>query len=197
MAWGCRGAGRIIGVCLLAVGDERRAAAALGRRVPVMPPPNAIFINVDGEGFSVSPDGRMMVFTAQTLNGSSSLWLRPVHSMTARPLPGTQGAIFTFWSPDSRSVAFCARDGILRRMDVGSGAPLPLAELGFYNTAVPASGSWSVTGVILIGSATGLRRVSAAGGGVDTVTTVDPTRKEIGHTYPQFLPDGNLSSTSC
>jgi hypothetical protein len=56
--------------------------------------------------------------------------------------------------------------------------------------SVSATGTWNRAGVILFGSAAGLQRVSASGGGATLLTKIDPARKETGHGYPQFLPDG-------
>jgi hypothetical protein len=36
------------------------------------------------------------------------LWLRPLASAEARPIQGTEGAAFPFWSHDSRFIAFFA-----------------------------------------------------------------------------------------
>jgi hypothetical protein len=56
---------------------------------------------------------------------------------------------------------------------------------------VSATGTWNRDGTILFGSGTGLQRVSASGGGATPLTKVDSGKKETGHGYPQFLPDGN------
>ena len=67
-----------------------------------------------------SPDGRYVVFGAGASRETSVLWLRPLDTLTARPLPGTEGGTFTFWSPDSKSLAFSA-GGILKRIAIGGG----------------------------------------------------------------------------
>ena len=51
---------------------------------------------------AISPDGRSVVFQAG--QDPPRLWLRTLDSQEARPLAGTDGAVFPFWSPDSRSV---------------------------------------------------------------------------------------------
>jgi hypothetical protein len=48
------------------------------------------------------------------------LWLRPLDSTTTRPLAGTEGGIYPFWSPDSRSLGFFS-DGKLKRIDIAGG----------------------------------------------------------------------------
>ena len=61
----------------------------------------------------------------------------------AEPLAGTEEATYPFWSPDSQSIAFFA-SGWLKRLDIGSGLPRPLAKV-----FAPRGGSWSADGVIL------------------------------------------------
>jgi hypothetical protein len=51
--------------------------------------------------------------------------------------------------------------------------------------------AWGPDGTILVGNQEGpLTRVPAAGGTLSPLTTLDTTRKEVGHGFPQFLPDG-------
>jgi Tol biopolymer transport system component/predicted Ser/Thr protein kinase len=139
-------------------------------------------------GFAASPDGRYVILAVRSKTGTSSLWVRPLDSLAARPLPGTEGGNFPTWSPDSRSIAFLA-DNRLKRIEIAGGAPLTLGDVA--SSRVSPTGTWNRDGVILFGSAAGLQRVSASGGGATPLTKVDPSRKETGHGYPQFLPDGN------
>src|SRR5262249_31107868 len=72
-------------------------------------------------GFSVSPDGRTLAYTAPS-HHNPVIWLRPLDSETpAQARAGTEDASLPVWSPDSKSIAFVA-EGKLKRMDVGSGA---------------------------------------------------------------------------
>jgi hypothetical protein len=68
-----------------------------------------------------------VAFTAN-LEGRTLIWIRPLESLTAQPLPGTDGADFVFWSPDSRFIAFFA-DGKLRKIDASGGPPQRFAML--------------------------------------------------------------------
>ena len=97
----------------------------------------------DVSGFAMSPDGRSLVFQA-AVDGKRQLWLRLLDSETARPLAGTEGATFTFWSPDNQSVAFFA-GGKLKRIDVSGGIVQNLADAPF-NTR---GGAWNAAGTIL------------------------------------------------
>src|SRR5207302_1900083 len=73
------------------------------------PQPAAIRFQVpppEGGTFSLpfmalSPDGRKLAFTATGKGGGQPLlWVRALDSLEARALPGTEAALFPFWSPD-------------------------------------------------------------------------------------------------
>ena len=128
-------------------------------------------------------DGQQVVFVASS-DGGSRLWLRSLGTTTARPLAGTEGASYPFWSPDSRSLGFFTA-GALKRLDVSGGAPQNLAP------AFSAfGGTWGADGVILFapGLNSPVLRVSAAGGTATVVTTVGP--RQTSHIWPRLLPDG-------
>ena len=115
------------------------------------------------------------------------IWLRPVATLEATPIQGTDGGTFPFWSPDSRSIGFFA-DGKLKTVQIAGGPPIVLADAPFGN-----GGSWSRDNVILFApgpSQTGLLRVSSAGGNPTVATTLDKTAGEDVHRWPHFLPDG-------
>ena len=164
----------------MSVGYSRGApTAAPEMRLEIVTPPGA-----DVAGFAISPNGRALVFQA-AVDGKSQLWLRPLDSETARPLEGTEGGTFPFWSPDDQSVAFFA-GGQLKRIDVASGFVQKLTDAPF-NTR---GGAWNAAGTILFTrSATEpLFRVPAGGGKAAPATEV--SAPHMGHRYPQFLPDG-------
>ena len=138
----------------------------------------------DTAGFAMSPDGRALVFSG-TVEGKNQLWIRPLDSEVARPLAGTEGASFPFWSPDNESVGFFA-GGQLKRVDVATGFVQNLAEAPL-NTR---GGAWNAAGTILFtrSSTEPLFRVPAGGG--KAVAATEVTAPHRGHRYPQFLPDG-------
>ncbi len=138
------------------------------------------------ERFAISPDGRQVAFVATDPNGNQVLWLRPLDSLAARPLQGTDGALSPFWAPDSRRIGFVAR-GQLKTITPGGGAPTVVAS-----PASNTSGSWNSDDIIVFTPSTGspLHRVPARGGTPEPVTTLDRGRAEILHRNPFFLPDG-------
>ncbi|MCC7341934.1 MAG: serine/threonine-protein kinase, partial [Bryobacterales bacterium] len=62
---------------------------------------------------AVSPDGKMLAFTA-TVEGRTQLYVQSIQTPGARPLAGTEGAEYPFWSPDSRSIGFFAQNKLKR-----------------------------------------------------------------------------------
>src|SRR5262249_26063304 len=78
-------------------------------------------------GFALSPDGLRLAYMPLNAEGKSVLWIRPIDSLRAQPLAGTEGASFPFWSPNSRSVGFFA-GGKLKRIDTTGGPPLTICD---------------------------------------------------------------------
>jgi hypothetical protein len=89
-----------------------RPEASSVARFFVSPPENVTFLTGGRPGTSVaiSPDGRTLAFTARDAAGKVMLWVRPIDSLTARPLAGTDDAQFPFWSPDSRFIGYFTQD---------------------------------------------------------------------------------------
>ena len=160
-------------------------------RFVVSPPEKTAFSFSGAAGGSVafnsgtiSPDGRRLIFSLQDAAGKVLLWVRPVDSLAAQPLPGTEDPTLPFWSPDSRFVGFFA-GGKLKKIDVTGGPPLTLCD-----APNPRGGAWSRDGVIVFApSSSGpLYHVSAAGGEPVAVTKLQSG--QAFHRSPSFLPDG-------
>ncbi len=139
---------------------------------------------------ALSPDGKYIVFGAKPKNGETDLWLRRLDSPASQPLRGTAGAVFPFWSPDSRWIAF-GQGNKLKKMDILGGPAVTVTDfLGDFR-----GGSWSPAGFIVFGKNGGsdhsLLRVAVAGG---TTTPVATSAAQNGAApnpvYPWFLPDG-------
>ena len=138
----------------------------------------------DPTSFALSPDGRQIVFVASGPTGGPQLWLRSLATATAKPLAGTEGAVFPFWAPNNRSIGFFT-EGSLKRIDLDAGAPRTLASA---NNG--AGGTWNADDVIVFAPSltTPLMQVSANGGAATTVFTLGP--RQFGYSNPQFLRDG-------
>jgi eukaryotic-like serine/threonine-protein kinase len=154
----------------------------------VINPPEKTHINLTGDTAGppvFSPDGATIAFTASGADGKSSIWVRPVNSLDARQISGTDGAIFPFWSFDSRSIAFFA-EGKLKTIDPSGGSPQVIATAEFGR-----GGAWGADGLIVFSPATQgpLSSINAAGGTITPITTMDPAQ-HTSHRWPFFLPDG-------
>jgi serine/threonine protein kinase len=178
------------GLAFLARG--RLAPAALPLRpvaITIPPPPGNEFTptesSVQSPQFAVSPDGRYLAFVASGADRVSQIWLRPIDSPLARPIPGTVHPTYPFWSASSRSIGFFS-DGQLKRIDIDGGPARTLAR-----APNGRGGAWNADDVILFSPGTSdvIYRVSADGGAVRQ-TVMSVPRRETSHRWPQFLPDG-------
>jgi Tol biopolymer transport system component len=157
-----------------------------------IPPPDKVTFNSPpggGTGLAtqaaVSPDGTHIVFVASS-QSKFQLWLRPLASAAAHPIPGTEEGTFPFWSPDSRYIGFFA-NGKLKKVLVAGGPPVPLCD-----APSGRGGTWNRDNVIVFAPAPdrGLQRVAGAGGLAQPVSVLDKEYGESGHRFPSFLPDG-------
>jgi len=135
---------------------------------------------------SISPDGRMVAFTAADAAGLRRLWVRRMDSPMAEQIAGTEGASFPFWSPDSRTIGY-AITGKLMKVAVSGGVPSPICDL--FPGIVSRGGTWNRDNVIVFNNGPAqLYRVSASGGTAAPVGQLLPG--EVGRQFPSFLPDG-------
>jgi Tol biopolymer transport system component len=188
LAWivaGVATLGLLIGAALAVPQLMRKPAAAVAMRFAVTSPPDVTLGN-DVANSAISPDGRLLAYLATDAGGAGRIWLRPIGSLAAQQLAGTDNAWFPFWSPDSRYLGFFA-DGKLKKVAVADGSCEVICD-------APDSrgGTWSKDGVIVFApvAAGGLMRVSADGGEPVEVMPIDPSRKETALRFPGFLPDG-------
>jgi Tol biopolymer transport system component len=174
----------LAGIALGVVHFRESRAEAIPVRFEIPAPENAFIAN---GGIAISPDGRRIAFVASAGTGPTMVWVRPLDSLEARALPGTENTGFApFWSPDSRFIGFGAA-GALKKVDARGGPTQTLCEI----TSVIVGGSWSIDGFILFSSATtAIYRVPQAGGVPELVTALDEAKGELGHLRPWFLPDG-------
>jgi Tol biopolymer transport system component len=92
-----------------------------------------------------------------------------------------------FWSEDGRSLGFFA-GGKLKKLEITSRSSQALAD-ALYGRG----GTWNAYGTILFSSdvSRAIYRVASTGGDPVEVTSLDKSRQEFSHRWPQFLPDGH------
>ena len=134
----------------------------------------------------LSPDGTMIAFLARNEAGKNAIWVRRLDAFEAQELPGTEGSSRPWWSPDSRFIAYFNR-GQLREVPPTGGA----AQL-IYEGSSGSDGTWGSGGTILFDARAvdPIQRVDVTGGTPVQATQPDPSKGEVGHAWPFFLPDG-------
>ena len=172
------------------------AAVALSTSSPVLPiePPAQFTLSFEGQMGDVaattvpvpSPDGRSFAFVGTNEDGVTSLWTRALDSAETRPVPGTEGAQATFWSPDGRWIGFYA-DGRLKKVRASGGPPQTIASLPGLQDA-----AWGRGGDIIFrpSNREPLLRISDDGGEPNPLTRLNVALAENSHRGPTFLPDG-------
>jgi hypothetical protein len=134
----------------------------------------------------ISPDGQLLAFLGRDSLNASSIWIRPLNSLDAYRLAGTENAGRPFWSPDSRYLAFFVEAKQLKKIPVAGGPAQLICE---YEGA---DGSWGSDGTILFDFALDdpIMRVPAAGGSPVGGTILDEDGGEVYHSWPWWIPDG-------
>jgi serine/threonine protein kinase/Tol biopolymer transport system component len=156
-------------------------------RFAIQPPPGMTFFGRP----AISPDGSLLVYAVDQGTASAGavrrLLLRRLDQLDAAALPGTEGGVSPFFSPDGQSVGFVA-DGKIKKVSVTTAAasPVVVADAGMF-----LGGTWAPDNTIIFGNIEhGLQRVSADGGVPQTITPLDRARAEIDHHSPRILPGG-------
>src|SRR5262245_49568764 len=135
---------------------------------------------------AISPDGSKLALTVRDSAGKVQLWIRPIDSLTAQPLAGTDGAAYPFWSPDSRFIGYSTQ-GRLMKVAANGGPPQTLCA--FATSAILGRGAaWNRDGVIVFNNGPGpLSRVPAAGGPPSPIGALPAGVQSFN--FPTLLPD--------
>src|SRR5579862_357516 len=128
---------------------------------------------------AVSPDSREIAMVL-VKDGTQQIWVRPLDALEPAVLPGTDGALDLFWSPDSRYIGFFA-DAKMKKIEHSGGPVQTLCDaLG------AAGGAWNPNGEILIAGLSRAQTIPAGGGTLSDL----PNHAPVTDLYPTFLPDG-------
>lgn len=133
----------------------------------------------------LSPNGRILAFTSDE-GGPVRIWLRPLDSLDAHPLAGTDNAIYPFWSPDSANLGFFVQ-GKLKKIAVAGGPAQDLCP-----APTPRGAVWNRDGFIIFAPniSGGLYRVPEEGGVPTPLTKVTAPESSDSHRFPELLPGG-------
>src|SRR5438270_1166313 len=135
--------GRRLGMIAPAVLALMLIGAAVGSwrffRRPVAEVPMVMSLTMPIHGVDLfghaafSPDGSAVALIAESSSGAAgskstrTLWIRQLDRAEPRELPGTDGALHPFWSPDGKSVGFFAQ-GKLKRIALAGGPPQVICD---------------------------------------------------------------------
>ncbi|HYN81928.1 MAG TPA: protein kinase [Gemmatimonadaceae bacterium] len=136
-----------------------------------------------GTTIAVSPKGDMIAFTSVT-GVSRRMYVRRINEIAARQVSEAAGRNLTF-SPDGRWVAF-TEGNVLRKVSVDGGQ---ISTVGTTGSAVPYGLSWSKSGMIYVGSFSGMWALPETGGEARRVNT-DSSALRSGKRWPLVLPGG-------
>ena len=132
----------------------------------------------------ISPDGTRIVYGLRE-GDERQLYSRDLNDDESRPIPGTEGGGYPFFSPDGEWVGFFA-DGQLKKVRLDGVGAVALSK------AAPRGGSWGPDDTIVfkLAMSSGLVKIAVDGGTPEVLTTLDSDRQEQTHFWPQVLPNG-------
>jgi len=139
-------------------------------------------LGVERPSLALSPDGTLLVYVGVT-DGVSRLFLRRADTLTATPMPETEGACDPFFSNNGRWVAFFA-DGKLKKVSPLGGVPVSICE-----APIPKGGTWGPDDRIAFSRHDGLEICTVSAGGGNPKSLLQRTRGGILE-WPQLLADG-------
>jgi Tol biopolymer transport system component len=172
---------------MLASGGGSAASGQI--RFSIAPPPGAEVVDVSDAGkplAEISPDGTRIVLSYR-IRDEYQLFTRRLDEDAAKPLAGTQGAEAPFFSPDGKWIGYLAAGSTIKKISVDGGASVSVVESSFPSV------TWAPDDTIIYTPhyASGLWRVSLSGGTPTKLTDPTTADGELGHFWPQMLPDGN------
>ena len=141
----------------------------------------------------ISPDGKTIVYQV-IRNGTFQLVRRNLQENETKPIAGTEGASFNFFSPDGQWIGFftdATRE--LEKVPISGGSPITICKVsgtGFQFDFVGAS--WGSDGQIAFVPTfqSGIWSVASSGGSPQLVVDTNVSKDWVVYAWPQVLPDG-------
>jgi serine/threonine-protein kinase len=151
----------------------------------------AAALHIDGNNrkLTITPDGSRVVYVG---DGGQQIFVRALNELEPKAIANGSLLKNPFVSPDGQWIGYndLPGPGPLWKVRIAGGPPVRITSesIGLLRGAV-----WLADNTIVFASGArgrGLRRVSADGGAIQTLTTPDPARNEYDHYWPEALPDG-------
>ena len=177
----------ILGAVLLNVASRAREQAQSVIRAKLLPPNDERLSITIGRAFAISPDGKRLVYSVAK-GVTSELRLRSLDSEESTTIPGTEGGVSPFFSPDGKWIGFVAGPK-LKKVALAGGTPVTLCDAPYFRGAF-----WGEDGSIYFvpNVYVPISRISAEGGAVVPVTRIRAKEGEQQHRWPEVLPGGKL-----
>ena len=183
MPWVVAGAATIVAIAFALNGGRGDDARPLQLSIDLppdmeLPPGDADILGISSDGLTVAAGG--------ILGGRPQVIVRRLDSDSYRIVQGSSGASGSaVFSPDGKWLAFDA-DGRIWKAPAAGGAPTPIASSNWAHI------TWVGNDVLVYTKTydTGLFRISSEGRDSTVLTTPDRKKGELGHWWPQTLPDG-------
>ncbi|MBI3048796.1 MAG: serine/threonine-protein kinase [Acidobacteria bacterium] len=141
-------------------------------------------LNVQGvdRDIAITPDGSHLIY-----RGNNQLLVRAIDQLEPTVLSGLGAPRNVFVSPDGQWIGFFDEHSPIKRVAITGG---PAVDVASTDGSAPRGATWGPDGTIVfatVAPATGLLRVSAAGG---EPTVLTKPGRDGDHFWPEFLPGG-------
>ncbi len=145
-------------------------------------PPGEIF---SGLTPNISPDGKSIIFAAADSTGKTMIWIRPMESIKANVVEGTDNASCPFWSYDGKNIGFF-QDHKLQKIDLSTGTKQIICDADDGMAAI-----WNNNNQIIFTPSfiSPMYKVNAGGGTPVQLTSIDNSIGEERQYPSQFFPD--------
>jgi serine/threonine protein kinase len=168
-----------------------KPAPMVNRFSLLLRPAEALRPSPTASNIAISPDGTKLVYIGPA-EGGTRLWLRDHDKLRPTPIPGTEGVVSPFFSPDGRQLGFIRNGRTVRILSLEGGPPLTLSD-----SINSSGGDWGTDGYVYIEVDSGLARIRATGGPLEPLYKFSRERRDIGTEWPNVLPGvGAWSSDS-